>query len=119
MILLDRPYASNFLHTTIADNALPVVMTEAARGLGLAPGPHVLDENAALALCREAHLRGDLKLYFIWRFENVLFLTCIFFPGLDLKILLLFSSFFLFPFYSEKTNVIISNNIGTQEEDCR
>jgi len=63
MILLDRPYASNFLHTTIADNALPVVMTEAARGLGLAPGPHVLDENAALALCREAHLRGDLKLY--------------------------------------------------------
>ena len=63
MILLDRPYASDFLHTTIADNALPVVMTAAARKLGLAPGPHVLDENTALASCRAAHLGGDLKLY--------------------------------------------------------
>ncbi len=63
MILLDRPYASDFLHVTIANNRLPVVMTEAARQLGLAQGPHVLEEDAALASCRAAHLCGDLKLY--------------------------------------------------------
>ncbi len=63
MILLDRPYVSSFLHTTIADSALPVVITEAARKLGLTPAPHVLDEDAALASCRAAHLSGDLKLY--------------------------------------------------------
>jgi hypothetical protein len=27
-------------------------------------------------------VRGDLKLYFIWRFENVLLIVCIFFPKL-------------------------------------
>ena len=27
-------------------------------------------------------VRGDLKLYFIWRFENVVLVVCIFFPTL-------------------------------------
>jgi hypothetical protein len=63
MILLDRPYASDFLHATITDNSLPVVMTAPARALGLTPGPHVLDEAEALASFGDAHLRGDLKLY--------------------------------------------------------
>jgi len=31
---------------------------------------------------KEKAVRGDLKLYFIWRFENVLLIVCIFFPKL-------------------------------------
>jgi ATP-grasp domain len=63
MIFLDRPYASDFLRATIAENRLPVVLTGAAREMDLAPGPHLLEERAAIEAARIADRRGDLRLY--------------------------------------------------------
>lgn len=63
MILLDRPYVSDFLMNTIAENRLPVVMTDAARELGLVSGPSVMSEQEAIESARADHLCGGLKLY--------------------------------------------------------
>lgn len=63
MILLDRPYVSGFLKSTIAEHALAVVLTDAARQMELAPGPHLLGEAEAVSAAREAHRCGELKVY--------------------------------------------------------
>ena len=60
LILIDKPYVSEFLKSTIERNALPVVMTETARQFGLADGPHLLEETDAVQQARDA---TDLTVY--------------------------------------------------------
>jgi hypothetical protein len=54
MILLDHPYVSDLLRRTVVDNALPVVLTPAARELGFADAPGGISEQAAIDRLRDA-----------------------------------------------------------------
>lgn len=58
LVLVDRPYVSMQLRKLIAEHALPAVLTEAARELGIAPGPHTLSEAEAVAAARSAAGNG-------------------------------------------------------------
>ena len=53
MILLDHPYVSDILRRTVVDNALPVVLTTAARELGFADAPGAITERAAVDRLRD------------------------------------------------------------------
>lgn len=55
LVLVDRPYVSDQLRTIIAEHALPLVLTPAARALGFEPAPHTLTEDEAVAAARTAH----------------------------------------------------------------
>lgn len=48
MLFVDKPYLSEFLERTIAENGLPVVETAGARALGLAGKPYLLSEAEAV-----------------------------------------------------------------------
>ena len=60
MILIDKPFVSEFLMKTIEENALPVIMTKTARQFGLKSGPHLLEEQHAI---RKARTATDLTFY--------------------------------------------------------
>ncbi len=48
MILLDKPFVSNFVIETIRDNELPVVRTGMAEACGFGAEPYLLDEETAI-----------------------------------------------------------------------
>ncbi len=54
MILIDAPYVSDFLKTTIREHDLPVVGTKAAAAFGFDAGPQVISEDEAVARVRAA-----------------------------------------------------------------
>jgi hypothetical protein len=54
MILLDRPYVSDFLRQTIEQHRLPVVLTEAAHALGFSAAPGAISPGEAIARLRSA-----------------------------------------------------------------
>ena len=60
LVLIDQPYVSDTLQTTIRDQSLPVVDTPAARSMGLMDGAHVLSEAQAKARGLKAN---RLRLY--------------------------------------------------------
>jgi hypothetical protein len=60
LILIDKPFVSEFLKKTIEENNLPVVMTDAARQFNLANGPHLLEEIQAV---QNARIDTDLTIY--------------------------------------------------------
>jgi len=60
LVLIDHPYASASLLDTIHRQGLPVVQTGPAMKQGLRPGPHVVSENDAVSLGRNA---DRLRLY--------------------------------------------------------
>ncbi len=63
MILLDRPYVSDYLLDFVNSGRTTTVTTEASLEMGLKLGPHVLDEPKAATLLRAALSRDRLKLY--------------------------------------------------------
>lgn len=54
MILLDAPYVSDFLKTTIREHDLSVVGAPAAAAFGFATGPQVISQDEAVARARAA-----------------------------------------------------------------
>ncbi len=52
MILVDRPYVSEFLKETAATHRIPIVKTPEAQALGVTEGPHLLEEHEALRWLR-------------------------------------------------------------------
>lgn len=59
MILLDKPFVSDFVKATIRDNALPVVKTDMAVACGFGAEPYLLDEKTAI----QRAAADDLMLY--------------------------------------------------------
>ena len=60
MILLDKPFVSDFVKETIRANALPVVKTDMAETFGFSSEPYLLDEATAI---RQAASADDLMIY--------------------------------------------------------
>jgi hypothetical protein len=60
MILVDKPYISDFLRATISKYGFPVVKTEVARELGFNEGSHLLDVEDAI---RHALSTENLQIY--------------------------------------------------------
>lgn len=60
MIVLDKPYVSDFLKKTIEDNNFPVVRTNTAVKLGLGKGPNALTEEDAI---EKARTDGNTLIY--------------------------------------------------------
>ena len=60
MILLDKPFVSDFVKATIRDNALPVVKTDMAVACGFGAEPYLLDEETAI---QRAAATADLMIY--------------------------------------------------------
>ena len=60
MILIDRPYVSEFLKETAEENCIPIIKTAEARALGLAEGPHILEESEAIDRFKNG---GNPRLY--------------------------------------------------------
>lgn len=60
MILLDKPFVSEFVKYTIRDNALPVVRTGMAEACGFSAEPYLLDEETAIQLAAST---DDLMIY--------------------------------------------------------
>jgi hypothetical protein len=60
MILLDKPFVSEFVKDTIRDNALPVVRTGMAEACGFSTEPYLLDEETAIQLAAST---DDLMIY--------------------------------------------------------
>ena len=54
MFFVDKPYISDFLKTTVRDNAIPVVGTEISKELGLYSGTKVISENDAIKMAQES-----------------------------------------------------------------
>ena len=48
MILVDKPYVSDFLKETARANRIPIVKTAEARVLGITEGPHIISEKEAI-----------------------------------------------------------------------
>ena len=60
MILLDKPFVSDFVIETIRANALPVVKTDMAETCGFRSEPYLLDEETAI---QRAAVADDLMIY--------------------------------------------------------
>ncbi len=60
MILLDKPFVSDFVKETIRANALPVVKTDMAEKCGFSSEPYLLDEETAI---QQAASANDLMIY--------------------------------------------------------
>ena len=60
MILLDKPFVSDFVIETIRANALPVVKTDMAVACGFSAEPYVLDEETAI---QQTAAADDLMIY--------------------------------------------------------
>ena len=60
LLLVDEPYVSDYLRKTIAENSLPVVLTEAARSLGFDFAPYIIDEAEAIERARAS---SSLSIY--------------------------------------------------------
>lgn len=74
MILLDKPFVSDFLRKTIAANGYSVVHTKRAEELGFSSGPNLIDEESAIerALSTEHPLiYTPSKNAFGWIVENL------------------------------------------------
>jgi len=54
VFFVDKPYISDFLKTTVRDNAIPVVGTEISKELGLYSGTKVISENDAIKMAQES-----------------------------------------------------------------
>lgn len=76
MILLDKPYVSEFLKQTIVSNHIPVINTQAVKQFGLNGEAYLLDENAAV---QQVKASGDPIIYATsensigWIAENLAF----------------------------------------------
>lgn len=53
MFFVDKPYVSDFFKTTVVENNVPIVGTEAAKHLDLYPGTNVISEASAVEMVRE------------------------------------------------------------------
>lgn len=62
MILLDQPYVSEFLKSTIREFALPVILTEASRAFDSESFPSAITEEEA---CKRVRATRDPKLYMV------------------------------------------------------
>ncbi len=60
MILVDKPFVSDFLKITIEEHNFPVVRTEMAEQFGFNHGPNMLDEEKAVQKARSSE---DLSIY--------------------------------------------------------
>lgn len=60
MILLDRPFVSEFLKKTIKEYSYPVIKTEILKELGIINEPYLLDEQSAI---QKAKTSDNLKIY--------------------------------------------------------
>ncbi len=60
IILLDKPFVSDFVKETIRANALPVVKTDMAEKCGFSSEPYLLDEKTAI---QQAASANDLMIY--------------------------------------------------------
>ena len=60
MILLDKPFVSEFLKKTIKEYSYPVVKTEVVKELGIINEPYLLDEKSAI---QKAKTSDNLKIY--------------------------------------------------------
>jgi len=56
MILVDRPYVSDFLKETAREHRIPVIKTPEALALGITEGPHLLDEREAVEQLKSSNL---------------------------------------------------------------
>lgn len=54
MFFVDKPYVSDFFKTTVRDNAIPVVGTEMAKGLGLYGGTKIVSEDRAVEMVQQS-----------------------------------------------------------------
>jgi hypothetical protein len=54
MFFVDKPYISDFLKTTLRDNAIPVVGTKIAKELELFSGTKIISENDAVKMAQES-----------------------------------------------------------------
>jgi len=54
MIIVDKPFVSDFLKTTIEENGFPVIRTEVAGELGFSQGPNILEEAHAIEQAQSA-----------------------------------------------------------------
>ncbi len=54
MFFVDEPYISDFLKTTVRDNAIPVVGTEISKKLGLYGETKIISENDAIKMAQES-----------------------------------------------------------------
>ena len=54
MFFVDKPYISDFLKTTLRDNAIPVVGTKIAKELELYSGTKIISENDAVKMAQES-----------------------------------------------------------------
>ncbi len=55
MILIDKPYISDFLKTTVEKNNFPVVKTEIAEKFGFSKGPNVITEEGAIQQAKSSN----------------------------------------------------------------
>lgn len=62
MILLDRPYVSQYLLDFVNSGRAAAMISETSLAMGLRPGPHTLDESGAAAMLRAAASRNRVKL---------------------------------------------------------
>jgi len=60
MILVDKPYVSNFLRETIENNKIKVVKTAVARELGFTENSNLIDEKSAVSYAKSS---PNLKVY--------------------------------------------------------
>ena len=60
LLLVDHPYVSEFLRSTIIDHQLPLVLTQAAQELGFETSSSTLDEPQAIDLAQTSE---DLRIY--------------------------------------------------------
>ena len=60
MILIDKPYVSDFLRKTIKENGFPVVKTKIAEELGFKEGLNILDEASAI---QQAESSENIMIY--------------------------------------------------------
>ena len=52
MFLVDKPFISDFLKTTVRDHVIPVIGTTMAREMDLLPGTNIIPEEGALEIIR-------------------------------------------------------------------
>lgn len=60
MILVDKPYISDFFRNTVKEYGFPVVKTEVARELGFNDGPNILEEREAV---QRLEFSKDIQIY--------------------------------------------------------
>jgi len=60
MILVDKPYVSDFLKETARANRIPIIKTAEARALGITEGAHLLSDKEAVARLKGA---DSIRLY--------------------------------------------------------